>query len=167
MMSNKYPTQWLRRSIQVGLASLVAVAGLVTFSAAAVVADANVVTAAASCASTPGAGYTITWTVANGTNLSENGTVTAATGGTSTVTPSTFTLAASGNGTGGSGSAPFQSTTLTQTLPATTTGTATLTTQGTWSDGTVATNSGTADLSTLNCGSTPQSGNGTNNDSST
>ena len=154
MMSNKYPTHWLRRAVQAGLASLIAVAGLVTFSAAATVSTTNVVSGVAACAPSSGTGYTITWTVANTLNLNETGTVTAATGGLATVTPTTFTLAASGNGAGGAGSAPYKSATLTQTLPATASGTITLSTQATWSDNSTAAASGTVDLSTLSCGTT-------------
>ncbi len=148
------PTRPLRRLFQAGTASAIMLGGLFGFAVPAF-AHANDITAVTSCASPAGTGYVIAWTVANDWNLNETVSLTSVTGGLASITPATFTIAASGNGSGGSGTAPFHSVTLTQNLPASASGTVTLALQGTWSDGFTAAESSTASLPT-NCGAPVQ-----------
>jgi len=119
-------------------ATLLACAGLAFFAVPAF-AHNNTVTGAATCATA--GGFDITWTVANDYKLSEVATVTQATGGVGTVSGSPAHIAAS-NGQ------PFKTATLTQHLPASTTGPATLTVKGVWSDNFTVTDSGSTPLPT-------------------
>jgi hypothetical protein len=144
---------WKRRTAQAALALTVVGGGLVAFGTAAW-AHANIVTGVASCASPLGSGYKITWTVANDYNLSETAQVGSATGGLSTVTPLSFTIVASGNGSGGNGTQPYKTKTLAQALPASASGTITLSVNATFSDGFQVTNSGSMTLPG-SCGKPP------------
>src|SRR5580704_4217990 len=99
-----------RRIIQGGLASTLAVVGLVAFATPAFAHD-NHVSATTACSSPLGSGYTITWTIDNDYYLSENGSVTSVTGGLTTLNSTTYSIAASLG-------VPNSTTTLTQTLPA-------------------------------------------------
>ena len=137
-----------RRIALVGGAAVLVLVGIVAFAPSAF-AWANIVTGTASCVPV-GAGYTVTWSVANDYNLSETGQVTAATYGLSTVSPLAFTIGPSGNGSGGSGTLPYKAVALTQALPATATGTLTLSVAGTYSDNVGVANSGSVTLPT-NC----------------
>ncbi len=139
----------LRGAVTGGLAAAVAVVGLVAFATPAFAQD-NVITATASCASPLGSGAQITWTIANGFNLAETGTVTTVTGGLSTLDAPAFSIAASPG-------QPSQTATLTQTLPAGTTGVITLDVSSTWSNGASETGSGTFDLSMIGCAAPVQS----------
>ena len=117
------------------VATVVACGGILVFAVPAF-AHNNVVTGTATCASA--GGFDITWTVANDFKLSEVATVTSATGGVSTVSGSPAHIAASMG-------QPFKTATLTQVLPASTKGPATLSVKGVWTD----------HFSTTNTGSTP------------
>ncbi len=128
------------RVLETGMAALAAV-GFVAYASPAYGGSSNPVSAASTCQSGPGSGWTIGWTIQNPENLSETGTVTAVTGGLSTLATTTFTLAATPAGQSPS------STTIDQNLPPTASGTVTLSFTGTWSDGSTTTNSGTYDLS--------------------
>jgi hypothetical protein len=119
-------------------ATVVACAGL-AFLAVPAFAHSNAVTGSATCATA--GGFDIKWTVANDFNLSEVATVTSATGGVSTVSGSPAHIPASPG-------KPFKTATLTQVLPASTTGPATLTVKGVWSDNFTTTNSGSTPLPT-------------------
>jgi hypothetical protein len=99
----------------------------------------NVVSGTATCATA--GGFDITWTVANDFKLSEVATVTSATGGVSTVSGSPANIP-------GSPGAPFKTATLTQVLPASTTGPATIAVKGVWSDHFSTTNTGRTSLPT-------------------
>lgn len=123
------------------------VGGLVGFALPAL-AHANDIAPVTSCAIPAGTGYVVTWTVGNDYNLAETGTVTSVTGGLAGIAPESFSISASGNGSGGMGSTPYKTVTLTQTLPASASGTVTLDIQGTWSDGYVTTDPGVATLPT-------------------
>ena len=92
-----------------------------------------------------GTGYTIVWTIANDFNETETGSVISVTGGLSTLSSTTYSIAASPG-------QPYSSTTLTQTLPPSASGLITLDISSTWSDGFSTTDAGTYDLSQLNCG---------------
>ena len=131
-----------------GLASAIAVVGLVAFSTPAFAQD-NAITANASCSSPLGSGVQITWTIANDSNAPETGSVTSATGGLGSLSSTAYSIAASPG-------QPSQTATLTQTLPAGTTGTITLDVSSTWSGGTSEVDSGTFDLSTINCAAPQQ-----------
>ena len=139
----------LRGAVTGGLAAAVAVVGLVAFATPAFAQD-NVITATVSCASPLGSGAQITWTIANGFNLAETGTVTTVTGGLSTLDAPAFSIVASPG-------QPSQTATLTQTLPAGTTGVITLDVSSTWSNGASETGSGTFDLSMIGCAAPVQS----------
>jgi hypothetical protein len=117
-------------------ATALACAGFALFAVPAF-AHANAVTGTATCAT--GGGFAITWTVANDFKLSEVATVTSATGGVSTVSGSPAQIA-------GSNGQPFKTATMTQALPASTTGPATLTVNGVWSDNFSTSNSGSTSL---------------------
>ena len=116
----------LRRVCKAGLASAIALGGLVVFATTASAHD-NIITAAASCNSPLGTGVTITWTIANDYNENVTGTVTSVTGGLSTLgtPPINFSIAASPG-------KPYSTTTLTQKLPASQTGVVTLNINSTW-----------------------------------
>ncbi len=131
-----------------GLASAIAVVGLVAFSTPAFAQD-NAITANASCSSPLGSGVQITWTIANDSNVPETGSVTSATGGPGSLNSTAYSIAASPG-------QPSQTATLTQTLPAGTTGPITLDVSSTWSGGTSEADSGTFDLSTMNCAAPQQ-----------
>ncbi len=124
------------RVLETGLAAL-AVVGFVAYASPAY-GGSNTVSAVSTCQSGPGSGWTINWTIQNSQNLSETGTVTAVTGGLSTLSTSTFTIAAG---------QPSSSTTIVQKLPASASGAVTLNFTGTWSDGSTTANSGTYSLS--------------------
>jgi len=132
---------------QVGVSVLLAVGGLFV-AATAASAHANAVTGVATCVSTPGAAhYNIVWTVANDWNLTETATVTAATGGLTTVTgtggaqPPYVDIAASPN------TSHEATGTFNQVLPTTVSGsTASLTVTGLWSDNYSGSATGTAEL---------------------
>ena len=129
-------------------ASALAIVGLVAFATPAF-AHNNLISANASCASPLGSGYTIVWTVQNDFNLAETGSVTSVTGGLSTLSSTTFGIAASPG-------QPYSSTTLTQTLPATASGAITLDISSRWSDGFSTTDAASYDLTPLNCGAPQQ-----------
>src|ERR1700733_6519573 len=84
---------WPRRALRVCLASGLGLLGMLVFASAAS-AHADVVDGVVTCASPLGTGYEIHWSVANDYNLSETAHVSAATGGTSTVTPLSFDISA-------------------------------------------------------------------------
>jgi len=126
-----------------GLASAVAVVGLVAFATPAFAHD-NIVSATAGCASAAGSGYTIDWTVQNDYNATETGSVTSVTGGLSTLSSTTFSIAASPG-------QPYSSATVTQTLPPSASGLITIDISSTWSDSYSTTDVGTYDLSQLHC----------------
>jgi hypothetical protein len=134
---------YLRRVVKGGLASAVAIVGLVAFATPAFGHD-NIVNATASCASPAGSGYTIVWTLQNDFNATETGSVTSVTGGLSTLSSTTFSIAASPG-------QPYSSTTLTQTLPPSASGPITINISSTWSDSFSTTDVGTYDLSQLHC----------------
>jgi hypothetical protein len=138
----------LRRVIEGGLASALAVVGLVAFATPAFAHD-NIVSASASCASPLGTGFQIVWTIENDFNLPETGSVTSITGGLSTLNSTTYSVAASPG-------QPFSSTTLTQTLPATASGVITIDISSSWTDGFTVTSTGSYDLSQLSCGAPSQ-----------
>jgi hypothetical protein len=137
------PKRWSRTFVQGGLASALALVGLVAYSAPAFGHN-NLVNATGSCASPLGTGYVITWNIANDYNLTETGHITSVTGGLGTLSTTSFSLPAS-PGT------PYASVNVTQTLPASASGTITLDTDATWSDGFTTTDSGTFNLASLNC----------------
>jgi hypothetical protein len=136
-------SSFLRRVVKGGLASAVAVVGLVAFATPAFAHD-NIVSATASCASPVGSGYTIDWTVQNDYNATESGSVTSVTGGLSTLSSTTFSIAASPG-------QPYSSTTVTQSLPPSASGLITIDISSTWSDSYSTTDVGTYDLSQLHC----------------
>ena len=120
-----------------------AVVGLVAFATPAFAHD-NIVNATANCASPAGSGYTVVWTVQNDYNATETGSVTSVTGGLSTLSSTTFSIAASPG-------QPYSSTTVTQTLPPSASGPITIDISSTWSDSYSTTDVGTYDLSQLHC----------------
>ena len=138
----------VRGVVMGGLASAIAVVGLVAFSTPAFAQD-NAITASASCSSPLGNGVQITWTIANDSNVPETGSVTSATGGLGSLNSAAYSIAASPG-------QPSQTATLTQTLPAGTTGVITLDVSSTWSGGVSEADSGTFDLSTINCAAPQQ-----------
>jgi hypothetical protein len=138
----------LRRVVEGGLASALAVVGLVAFATPSFAHD-NIVSATANCASPAGSGYTIDWTVQNDYNATETGSVTSVTGGLSTLSSTTFSIAASPG-------QPYSSTTVTQTLPPSASGLITIDISSTWSDSYSTTDVGTYDLSQLHCAAPTQ-----------
>ena len=138
----------LRRVVTGAAASALALVGLVAFATPAFAHD-NLISANASCASPLGSGYTIAWTIQNDFHEPETGSVTSVTGGLSTLSSTTFGVAASPG-------QPYSSTTLTQTLPATASGPITLEISSRWSDGFSTTDAMSYNLSQLNCGSPKQ-----------
>jgi uncharacterized repeat protein (TIGR01451 family) len=158
MTNTKRATTWRRRMMQAALAASLVLIGMVAFGTVASAHD-NVIVGVASCASPLGSGYDVTWTISNEWDQTEVGTVTAVTGGLSTLHETTFTIGAQNDayvvhGSSRSATLPYLSTTLTQKLPAGESGVVTLSTNGKWADGFNASDSGTADLSTLHCGGT-------------
>jgi hypothetical protein len=138
----------LRRVVQGGLASALAVVGLVAFATPSFAHD-NFISATASCASPAGSGYTIDWTIENDFNASETGSVTSVTGGLSTLDSSTFSIAASPG-------QPYSSTTVTQKLPPSASGLITIDISTTWSDSFSTTDVGAYNLSQLHCAAPSQ-----------
>jgi hypothetical protein len=130
-----------RNGIYLGVAVTLAALGIVV-SATPALAHANIITGTSSCSTAAGADYQITWTVANDWNLPETVSVTYATGGSDTLSQTSFTIPASGNGTGGAGQLPYQSVTVIQTLPQSVSGTIILDVSGTYTDSYEASNSG-------------------------
>jgi hypothetical protein len=130
-----------RNGIYLGAALTLAAVGIVV-SATPALAHANIITGTSSCSTTAGADYQITWTVANDWNLPETASVTYATGGSNTLSQTSFTIPASGNGTGGAGQLPYQSVTVVQTLPQSVSGTIVLNVNGTYADSYETSNSG-------------------------
>jgi uncharacterized repeat protein (TIGR01451 family) len=158
-MTTRRFTHRFRRLAQGGLALSVVLIGLVAFSPAASAHD-DLIVGVASCTSPPGAGYTVLWTVANNWDQAEAGTVTSVTGGLATLNATTFTIAAqdtafTAHGTSQAATPPYLSADLIQKLPASASGVITLSTNSTWADGWNASDSGTADLSGLQCGAPP------------
>ena len=132
-----------RRTVNAGVAAgilLVGVVASVLVDPGAAFAHSNYVTGVATC-STVGANEDITWTVSNDYNLSETASVVSATGGVGTVSGSPAFIPASPG-------QPYKSVTMTQVLPGTTTGSATLVVKGVWSDNYSTTDSGTVTLPT-------------------
>ena len=137
----------MRRVVEGGLASALAVVGLVAFATPAF-AHNDIVSASATCASPLGSGVTVTWTIQNDYKEAETGSVTSVTYGLSTLNTTTYSIAASPG-------QPYSSTTLTQKLPATASGTITLSISSRWADGFTTTDTGTYSLP-LNCGAPRQ-----------
>jgi uncharacterized repeat protein (TIGR01451 family) len=147
---------WLRRIAQGGLALSLVLIGLVTFSTVASAHD-DLIVGVASCSSPLGSGYTVSWTVSNNYDMSEAGAVTSVTGGLATLHTASFTIAAQdaayvSNQTSQGATLPYLTAELTQKLPARASGVITLSTNSTWADGTNVSDSGTAELSGLQCG---------------
>jgi len=126
-------------TLAMGIGAVLIVGAGVAFFAPPAFAWTNIVTGTAVCPSGQNQGITITWTVANDFNASEVATVTSATGGVGTVTGSPADIPASPG-------KPFKTATLTQVIPSTATGSATLTVKGVWSGKVTQTNSGTTPL---------------------
>ena len=133
----------VRRAIKGGVASALAVVGLVAFATPAFAHD-NIVSATASCANPAGNGYTIVWTIQNDYNGPETGSVTSVTGGLSTLSSTAYSIAASPG-------QPYSSTTVTQTLPPSASGPITIDISSSWSDSFSTTDVGSYDLSQLHC----------------
>ena len=138
----------VRRVVTGAAASALAIVGLVAFATPAFAHD-NLISASANCASPLGSGYTIAWTIQNDFNGPETGSVTSVTGGLSTLSSTTFGVAASPG-------QPYSSTTLTQTLPATASGPITLAISSRWSDGFSTADATSYDITPLNCGAPQQ-----------
>ncbi|MDR3659182.1 MAG: hypothetical protein P4L86_01980, partial [Mycobacterium sp.] len=139
----------LRSVIKGGLASALAIAGLVAFATTASAHD-NSVTPSPSCNSPLGSGVTVKWTIANDYGVSETGTVASVDGGLATLDATSYSIGPNG------------SKVLTQTLTAaevTSIGsTDTLTIHSNWSDGypvnvgkPYLVDTGTYSFSQLNC----------------
>src|ERR1700735_2257430 len=96
----------LHRIANLGLLIAIAATGLLGFGTAAF-AHANIVSGVASCATPPGSGYPVVWTVSNDWNLSETAQVVTATGGLSSLSALSLTIPASGAGSGGEGMLPY------------------------------------------------------------
>jgi hypothetical protein len=127
--------------VNAGMTAVIVLVGVVTavvVNPTAASAHDNSVTGVASC-SPVGASWDITWTIANDYNLSETASVLSATGGVGTVSGSPVNIAASPG-------MPYKTGTMTQVLPGSTTGTATITVQGTWSDNFTTTDQGNVSL---------------------
>ncbi len=137
----------VRRVIEGGLASALAVVGLVAFATPAF-AHNDSIAASASCSSPLGTGFKITWTIENNFNLAETGSVTSITYGLPSLDSTTYSIAKSPG-------MPYSSTTLTQTLPATATGTITMDISSKWTDGFTTTDTYTYSLSE-NCAAPTQ-----------
>ncbi len=145
---------WVRRTFFSGLALVLAGIGLVAFSAP-TYAHNNNVNSKGVCATPLGTGYVVTWTVANDFNLPETGSVVSVLNGTTpldvnTVVPNTYSIPATPDSSG----PPYtwSNVKLTQTLPASTTpGILTLNITSKWKGGFTIDDSGTFDLSSLDC----------------
>jgi uncharacterized repeat protein (TIGR01451 family) len=138
------------RVLECGLAAF-AIVGLVAYAAPAAYGHTNPVVPGSSCQNGAGSGWSIKWTVQNDENVSESVTVTAVTGGLSTLNTTTFSIAPTPPGQ------PDSSTTIVQTLPSSATGSVTLSFTGTWSDGVTNSNSGSYALSSNpSCGAPVQ-----------
>jgi uncharacterized repeat protein (TIGR01451 family) len=136
--------------LEAGLAAF-AVVGFVAYAAPAAYGHTNPVLTGSSCQNGPGSGWSIKWTVQNDENVSESVTVTAATGGLSTLNTTTLSIAPTPPGQ------PESSTSIVQTLPNTASGTVTLSFTGTWSDGVTNSSSATYALSSnTSCGAPVQ-----------
>src|SRR5277367_6822858 len=122
-----------RNGIRVGVAATVAALSLMVVASPAF-AHENFVTGTTSCATVPGTGYQVTWTITNDWNLSETADVTVATGGIDTLSQPSIAIPASGNGLGGAGWTPYASVTIVQTLPPTVSGMIYLKVNSTFSD---------------------------------
>jgi uncharacterized repeat protein (TIGR01451 family) len=118
------------------VASLVALLSVGIFASPAFAHSATV-TGAASCGTST---YSITWTITNDYNEVETATVTSVTGGTGTLGATSVTI---GNGS----QTKLTSATITQTLPATTTGTDTINVTSTWPNPSPYTQNNTASVS--------------------
>jgi hypothetical protein len=141
LMRTRIHPQWHRNGVYLGVALTVATLGLVA-EATPALAHADIVTATTSCSTVAGGGYQVTWTIANDWNLPETTYVTYATGGRSTLSQTSLAIPASGNGTGGTGQMPYQSVTITQTLPQSVSGTIFLNVSSTYSDNYSVSNTG-------------------------
>ena len=122
-----------RSGIRIGVAATVAALSLMAVASPAF-AHENFVTGTTSCATVPGTGYQVSWTITNDWNLSETANVTAATGGIATLSQPSVSIPASGNGSGGAGEMPYASVTIVQTLPPTVSGMIYLKVSSTFSD---------------------------------
>jgi uncharacterized repeat protein (TIGR01451 family) len=157
MTNTKRFTRWFRRIAQGALALSLILIGMVAFSTVASAHD-DLIVGVASCSSPLGSGYTVSWTVSNDYDMSEAGTVSSVTGGLATLHATSFTIAAQDNAwtshqISQGASVPFLTAAFTQKLPARASGVITLNTNSTWADGTIVSDSGTAELSGLHCGS--------------
>jgi uncharacterized repeat protein (TIGR01451 family) len=123
----------VRSVVQGGLASALAIVGLVAFASPSF-AHNNLVSASGQCNSPLGSGITITWNISNDYALSETGSVASVSGGTGTLPTTAFTIAATPNS-----QPPYSTTTLTQNLSAAQVAsigsTDTLVIHSKWSDG--------------------------------
>jgi len=132
------------------LTSVLALVGLVAFATPSF-AHNDAVTGSSACATPLGTGYVVTWTISNDWPLPvTHGKVTQVTGGLSTLSATTFTVAATSN--------PNKPSTavITQTLPAGFTPTALgITITSRWSDTTIVTDTGAASIADLNCAAPP------------
>jgi hypothetical protein len=137
----------VRRVVKGGLASALAVVGLVAFATPAF-AHNDSIGASTSCSSPLGTGFKITWTIENNFDLAETGSVTSITYGLPTLNSTTYSIAKSPG-------VPYSSTTLTQMLPATATGTITMDISSKWTDGFTTTDTYTYTLSE-NCAAPTQ-----------
>ena len=137
----------VRRVVKGGLASALAVVGLVAFATPAF-AHNDSIGASASCSSPLGTGFKITWTIENNFNLAETGSVTSITYGLPTLNSTTYSIAKSPG-------MPYSSTTLTQMLPATARGAITMDISSKWTDGYTTTDTYTYTLSE-NCAAPTQ-----------
>jgi len=156
MTNTKHFTHWFGRMIQGALALSLVLIGMVAFSTVASAHD-DLIVGVASCSSPLGSGYTVSWTVSNNWDISEVGTVTSVTGGLATLHATTFTIAAQDAAytsykTSRGATLPYLTAALTQKLPASASGVLTLSTNSTWADGVNVSDSGTAEISGLHCG---------------
>ena len=140
----------VRRGLFGALASVLALVGLVAFATPSFAHD-DAVTGASACASPLGTGYVVTWTISNDFNSPVvHGKVLSATGGTGTVSPTTFTIPATTNPN------KPQTAVITQTLPAGFTPTTlTIEIQSRWGDTTLKDDTGTTSIADLNRAAPP------------
>ncbi len=149
--ANRWSTR-VRRSVLGALASGLALVGLVAFATPSFAHD-NTVSGTSACASPLGTGYVVTWTIANDYQLTENGTVTAVTGGLSTLSATAYSIAATPVGTPESEWSNVQ---ITQTLPAGfTPHHLSMNIDSRWHDGHTGTDVGVASIADLNCAAAP------------
>ena len=159
MTTATHLTHRFRRMAQGGLVVSLVLIGVLGFSKVASAHD-DLIVGIASCSTPLGTGYTVSWTVTNNWDQTEAGTVASVTGGLATLDAATFTIAAqdtafSAGGTSQLATVPYLTAALTQKLPASASGVITLSTNTTWADGTNVSDSGTAELSGLQCGAPP------------